>query len=103
MLTIIITVQHLPTSIILINNTYYKGKGGASQDWFIQTYQSRGLLFDRILAWEVEIQTPAKIFDAMPLKILGRTSYYNIPASKVFNILNHHYYHHFRSPVLLLT
>ena len=64
---------------------YSTGKGGASQEWFIQTYEARGILFDRILAWEVEIQTPTNIFDAMPLKIFARTSYYNIPASKDMN------------------
>lgn len=30
---------------------YSSGAGGASQQWFFETYKSRGITFDRILAW----------------------------------------------------
>jgi hypothetical protein len=30
---------------------YTSGLGGASQQWFFETYRSRGITFDRILAW----------------------------------------------------
>lgn len=65
---------------------YSSGFGGASQEWFVETYRARGINFDRILAWEVDLQEPAKIFNAIPLKMFGRTSYYNIPASPVANV-----------------
>ena len=66
------------------SSLYSTGNGGASKEQFI-TYEARGILFDRILAWEVEIKTPINIFDAMSLKIFARTSYYNITASKDMN------------------
>ena len=51
---------------------YNKGFGGASQEWFIETYRARGIDFDRILAWEVKVHDPAIIFGAMPLKIFSK-------------------------------
>lgn len=59
---------------------YSAGLGGASQSWFIDTYKTRGIIFDRILAWEAEPYTPIEIFEGMPPEILDRMSYYNLAA-----------------------
>lgn len=60
-------------------STYYKGLGGASQQWFYETYRARGLEFDRILAWEANPMPPEEIF-TLPADVIGKLSYYNIPA-----------------------
>jgi hypothetical protein len=60
-------------------STYYKGLGGASQQWFIETYKARGIEFDRILAWEATLTPPSEIFD-VPADVMGKLSYFNVPA-----------------------
>jgi len=59
---------------------YAQGAGGASQQWFIDQYSSRGIEFDRILAWEVEKHEPKKIFNDYTPKVIGKISYFNVPA-----------------------
>ena len=45
---------------------YTSGAGGASQKWFVDTYRSRGIEFDRILAWEAHTHPPQKVFNEYP-------------------------------------
>lgn len=59
---------------------YDTGAGGASQQWFVETYTNRGIVFDRILAWEVSQHAPKDIFERIPDNVIGKTSYYNVPA-----------------------
>lgn len=60
-------------------STYYKGLGGASQQWFIETYRARGIEFDRILAWEAKPTPVEEIFD-VPADVMATLSYFNVPA-----------------------
>ena len=58
---------------------YNSGTGGASQQWFVETYARRGAPFDRILAWEAHNMTAARIFGVVPSAVFDRLSYYNLP------------------------
>ena len=60
---------------------YTSGFGGASQSWFVDTYSNRGIIFDRILAWEAILHDPKVIFNEFPEYALGVISYFNIPAT----------------------
>mmetsp|Transcript_45001 Transcript_45001/g.75076 ORF Transcript_45001/g.75076 Transcript_45001/m.75076 type:complete len:444 (+) Transcript_45001:98-1429(+) len=64
-------------------STYRQGIGGASLSWFVESYKERGILFDRVLAWEPTVIRPEAIFADFPSDILGRLSYYNVPVSAV--------------------
>jgi len=58
-------------------STYRAGAGGASMSWFVEEYAQRGIVFDRILAWEAHPQNTSTLFadfDAFPLE---RLSYFN--------------------------
>lgn len=46
----------------------------------MDTYRARGIEFDHILAWEITTHSDREIFDAIPADIIGKVSYYNIPA-----------------------
>ena len=59
---------------------YTQGWGGASQQWFVDTYRTHGLEFDRILAWEAAPLNPKDIFDQVPPQVMGKLSYFNVPA-----------------------
>ena len=52
--------------------------GGSSLSWLIEEYSRRGLVFDRVLAWEAAQHDPQDVF-AMPAHLLDRVSYMNIP------------------------
>lgn len=58
---------------------YTTGAGGASQQWFVDTYHERGIDFDRIFAWEATKHEPTKIFADYPGDVAGKISYYNVP------------------------
>jgi hypothetical protein len=60
---------------------YSSGLGGASQEWFVNTYRLHGLDFDRILAWEAQPLRPEDIFSEVPPEIFRKMSYFNIKAS----------------------
>ena len=64
---------------------YKEGFGGASQEWFVETYAKRGLSFDRIFAWEAQQYNASVIFDQYPPDIIGKVSYFNIPAHAEVN------------------
>ena len=59
---------------------YAEGLGGASQDWFVSTYAARGIIFERIFAWEAQGIPPAKLFGPpLPVNVMDSLSYYNVP------------------------
>ena len=64
---------------------YTSGSGGASQQWFVDTYRAHGLPFDRVLAWEASPYKPERIFDNIPPDVIGIMSYFNIPAATGLN------------------
>ena len=59
---------------------YNTGFGGASQQWFVETYESHGLEFDRILAWEAKLIAQKEIFKRVPSNVMGKLQYFNVPA-----------------------
>ena len=65
-------------------STYTAGAGGASMSWFITSYERRGIVFDRVLAWEAKLHPPEKIFGPpLPPAVLHRLSYFNLPLSVI--------------------
>ena len=64
------------------------GPGGGSLRWMVQTYRRRGILFDRILAWEAANSTGRQIFEYMPHQALDAISYYNVPVDSAPNAWN---------------
>jgi hypothetical protein len=62
---------------------YSTGAGGASQSWFMEMYESLGVSFDRILAWDPKPYPPDTIFNDVPDRFLPRLSYFNIGISEV--------------------
>ena len=59
---------------------YNEGIGGASQQWFVEEYLKRGIDFDRIFGWEVTKHTPEEIYQRYPNNVVGKTTYFNLPA-----------------------
>ena len=57
---------------------YTSGLGGASQKWFVQAYEARGIVFDRIFAWEPYPFDDRTIYRAAPDHVVDRLSYYNV-------------------------
>ena len=63
-------------------STYAAGAGGASQQWFVETYARQGIHFERIFAWEATPHQPHRLFQPpMPEAVLDALSYYNVPLS----------------------
>lgn len=62
-------------------STYDTGAGGASQSWFVNTYRSRGIEFDRIIGWESAETAPSKQWGSVPADIKRKTSWFNIPVT----------------------
>jgi hypothetical protein len=60
---------------------YDAGDGGASQQWFVETYRSHGLELDHIIAWEARLHSPQDIFTRVPGDVKLKLRYFNIPAS----------------------
>lgn len=52
---------------------------GSSQAWFVETYKERGIVFDRILAWEANEMKPSLQWSSIPDDVKRITSWYNIP------------------------
>ena len=55
------------------------GPGGASQEWFIQTYGTLNITFDRIFAWEATPHTPEEIYKDVPQAMRRVLTYHNVP------------------------
>ena len=64
---------------------FNSGTGGASQEWFLKIYRERGVVFDRILAWEAHNMTAQRILDSFPLWVMDRLTYYNMPVETKVN------------------
>ena len=60
---------------------YASGVGGASQSWFIETYEKRGIAWRGIFAWEATPQDPSKTWQAIPARWKPYYHWYNIPVS----------------------
>ena len=58
---------------------YHKGIGGASTSWFVDEYRARGIVFDRIFAWEAKPHADVDIYAPVPFSVADRMSYYNVP------------------------
>jgi len=62
-------------------STYNTGAGGASQSWFVETYRTHGIEFDRIIGWEARKTDPKIQWGDIPADIKRKTSWFNIPVS----------------------
>ena len=62
---------------------YDSGKGGSSQSWFVETYESRGIHWDGIFAWEAQEHRPSKAWGLIPARLKPVYHWYNIPVSPV--------------------
>lgn len=60
-------------------STYSSGGGGPSQSWFVETYESRGIHWDGIYAWEAVPYPPAEIWADIPSRLKPVYHWYNIP------------------------
>ena len=58
---------------------YNSGAGGASQQWFVETYESRGVKWDGIFAWEVSVYNPVESWALVPARLKPVYHWYNIP------------------------
>lgn len=58
---------------------YHSGSGGSSQDWFVETYERRGIKWDGIFAWEVAPHDPAVVWGSIPAHLRPIYHWYNIP------------------------
>eukprot|EP00798_Chlamydomonas_sp_ICE-L_P006789 gene6789-30754_t len=47
-------------------STFDAGSGGPSQQWIVDSYKKRGIIFDRLLMWEAGVVDPAGIFKVVP-------------------------------------
>ena len=54
------------------------GPGGSGQNWFTKTYRERGIVFDRVLAWEAKLYTPEQWLSTLPLDVHDVVSFYNV-------------------------
>jgi len=59
------------------------------QGWFIESYEQRGIIFDRLLLWEAAPKPPAKVFEKLPKSLFHKYQYYNIPATSDINDVTH--------------
>lgn len=62
-------------------STWNSGGGGPSQSWFVDKYKRHGVVFDRILMWEAESLPPSQIFSQVPVDMMHKYQYFNVPAS----------------------
>ena len=55
-----------------------KGKGGSSQDWFIEAYRRQNISFDKIFAWEPTPHTEEEIGANVPPAVREVLHYFNV-------------------------
>jgi hypothetical protein len=60
-----------------------------SQSWFVAEMAERGVVFDRIFAWEAKPLNSTQIWDGMPFAARSAMSYYNVPISADVNHADH--------------
>jgi len=74
----------------------YSGWGGdtsaVGSKWFVERFQSFNMTFDHIYAFEFTQKSPSDIFKDIPINILTRYSYFNVPVESqpesVWNVWN---------------
>jgi hypothetical protein len=52
-------------------SSYLQGIGGASQQYFVDSYKSLGITFDRMLLWEATRMDPNTIFNELPKELFA--------------------------------
>jgi len=62
-------------------STWYQGLGGASQDWFYDTYKRCGVEFAGFFMWEAKYVIPGIVWKDIPFEVKYRYHWYNIPAN----------------------
>eukprot|EP00026_Physarum_polycephalum_P011175 Phypoly_transcript_11378.p1 GENE.Phypoly_transcript_11378~~Phypoly_transcript_11378.p1 ORF type:complete len:337 (+),score=33.31 Phypoly_transcript_11378:66-1076(+) len=68
---------------------YTAGSGGASQAWFVDNIEKRGLRLDGIYAWEYQVYNATEVFAVIPQRLWPIYYWYNIPvSSKVGSLAN---------------
>jgi hypothetical protein len=60
---------------------YNSGAGGASQQWFVETYEAKGIKWDGIFAWEAQSYSPADMWALIPGRLKPVYHLYNIPVN----------------------
>ena len=60
---------------------YNSGAGGASQEWFVNTYEAHGIKWDGIYAWEANVYAPSEVWSLIPQRLRHIYHYYNIPVN----------------------
>eukprot|EP00026_Physarum_polycephalum_P011717 Phypoly_transcript_11958.p1 GENE.Phypoly_transcript_11958~~Phypoly_transcript_11958.p1 ORF type:complete len:342 (+),score=28.47 Phypoly_transcript_11958:143-1168(+) len=60
---------------------YNSGAGGASQAWFVENIEKRGLKLDGIYAWEYIVHDAKTVFADIPERLWPIYHWYNIPVS----------------------
>lgn len=75
--------SYTPKSFIfdLGASTFNNGAGGASQSWFVETYEARGVRWDGIYAWEVTEHPPSNVWSLIPAHLKPIYHWYNIPVN----------------------
>lgn len=62
-------------------STWNAGAGGPSQSWFVNSYASHGITFDRFLLWEATPTPAAQILQDVPHHLWHKYQYFNVPAT----------------------
>lgn len=57
----------------------YRNGNGDSLEWLSKTYARQGLPFDRIFAWEAQLQSGVDVMRGVPAAIVDALSYFNVP------------------------
>ena len=83
-------MEHLPNNrapkaflFDLGASLYTSGIGGASQQWFVDMYESKGIQFDGVYAWEASPHPPKEVWELIPGRLKPVYHWYNIPVNPV--------------------
>ena len=60
---------------------YDSGAGGASQAWFVEMYERRGIIWDGIFSWEMQNWPPSEVWAKIPKHLKPVYHWYNIPVN----------------------
>eukprot|EP00878_Enallax_costatus_P028982 GHUV01031353.1.p1 GENE.GHUV01031353.1~~GHUV01031353.1.p1 ORF type:complete len:202 (+),score=49.14 GHUV01031353.1:419-1024(+) len=62
----------------------------AGQGWFVRHYEKQGIKFDRLLLWEARpISPPSQVYQQLPLPLLHKYQYFNMPATANMSLPSH--------------
>lgn len=62
---------------------YNSGAGGASQSWFVEQYERRGVRWDGIYAWEAAPLNAVDVWGGIPWSVRPFYHWYNVPVNPV--------------------